>query len=135
MGNLVGLPTRRLEEDCGAYTPVDVSKGALGVHVECLAVRLLARYVGIDRRNEPRLTELPQNHAAESGLGEGRRAERDERLGARLTVTVLGRKRDPLRQHRQSATRLLVLRQGLPLALEHRQRGGVERVAGLESTL
>ena len=48
---------------------------------------------------------------------------------------VLRGDRDPLRQHRQRAARLLVLRQRLPLALEDRERRRVERVARLEAAL
>ena len=99
------------------------------------AVRLLAGDVRVDRGDEARLAELTQDDAPESGLRERRRAERDERLGARLAEAVLRGDRDPLRQHRQRAARLLVLRQRLPLALEDRERRRMERVAGLEAAL
>ena len=52
-----------------------------------------------------------------------------------LRKRVLRGDRDPLRQHRQRAARLLVLRQRLPLALEDRERRRMERVAGLEAAL
>src|SRR3972149_5733466 len=57
------------------------------------------------------------------------------RPGGRLAEPLLSRDRDPLRQHRQRAARLLVLRQRLPLALEYRERRRMERVAGLEASL
>ena len=84
MRDLVGLPAGRLEEDRGADAPVDVAQRPLGVGVERPAVRLLAGDVGVDRRDEPRLAELTEHDAAEAGLRERRRAERDQRLGARL---------------------------------------------------
>ena len=52
-----------------------------------------------------------------------------------LRESVLGGPGNPLRQHRQRAARLLVLRQRLPLALEDRERRRVERVARLEAGL
>ena len=52
-----------------------------------------------------------------------------------LRKRVLRGDRDPLRQHRQRAARLLVLRQRLPLALEDRERRRMERIAGLEAAL
>ena len=103
---------------------MDVPEWSFGVGVERLAVSLLARDVCVDRSDKARLAKLAQHHAAESGLFEGRRAERNQRLGTSFLVAVLGCDRDPLRQHRQGAARLLVLRQRLPLALEHRMVAG-----------
>jgi hypothetical protein len=83
---------------------------------------MFADDIGVDRRDQPRLAELPQHHAAEPWLGQRRRARRDQGLGARLRERVLRGEGNPLRQHRQRAARLLVLRQRLPLALKDRKR-------------
>ena len=55
--------------------------------------------------------------------------------GARARLLVVGgvEPAEPLRQHAERAAGLLVLRQRLPFALEHRERGGVERIAGGET--
>jgi hypothetical protein len=117
--HFVGLSARGLEQDRGSDAPVDVAQWSLGIGVERLAVRLLARDVRVDRRDQPRLAELAQHHAAETRLGQRRRAKRDQRLVARFPERILRSERYPLRQHRQRAARLLVLRQRLPLALEN----------------
>ena len=70
----IAVPTRRWMSRSGPLVSAS----------SALAVRLLAGDVGVDRRDEPRLAELAQHHAAEPGLGERRRAKRDERLRARL---------------------------------------------------
>ena len=100
MGHLVGLATRRLEENRGADAPVDVAKRTLGVGVESPAVRLPARDVRLNRGDEPRLAELTEHDTSESGFAEWRRPQGDERLRASLTKTLLRGDRDPLRQHR-----------------------------------
>ena len=61
--------------------------------------------------------------------------QRQQRLVDPFLVVLHERPRNPLCQHRQRAARLLILWQSLPFPLEHRQRGRMERVAGLEAAL
>src|SRR5450830_1782054 len=96
-------------------------------------MRMVPRYVGVDRGYEARLPELAQDYAAERGLTEGRRAEGNQGFSAGLLKAVPRRDGNPLGQHRERATSLLVLRQGLPLTLEDRERRRMERIACLEA--
>jgi hypothetical protein len=76
--------------------------------------------------------ELAENDSAKLRDVQRRRSQRDQRLAPRLLELLAGRQRDPLRQHREGTAGLLELRQSAPLALKHRQRCRVERIAGLE---
>jgi hypothetical protein len=119
MRDLVSLAARRFEEDGRANAAMNVAERSLGVRVQRFAVRLLACNVCVNCGHETRLTELPKHNAPEAHVRTRRRPKRDERLSARLPKAVLSGDRDPLRQHRQRATCLLILRQRLPLPLEH----------------
>ena len=89
--------------------------------------------VGVDRRNETGLAKLAEYHASEPRVEQRCGTNRQERFAPCLAEALLGGEGDPLRQHRERAARLLVLRERLPLALEDRERGRMERVARLES--
>ena len=66
---------------------MNVPQRSLGIGVERLGVRQLSGEVRVDRGDEAR-AELTHHHTPKAGLGKRRRAERDERLGARLTEGV-----------------------------------------------
>ena len=98
-------------------------------------VRLVAGDVRVDGGDEAGLAKLTKHNAAESWNVKRCRSESDQRFASCLSESVPISPGDPLGQHRKRAARLLVLRQRLPLALEDRQRGRVERVARLEAGL
>ena len=132
VGHLVDLPAGRLEQNGGAGAAVDVAQRPGGVGVERPRMRQRPGEVGVERRVEPVLAQLAQEHGAELRDLQRRRSQRDERLGARRAELLARGPRDPLRQHGQRAARLLELGERPPLALKHRQRRRMERIAGCE---
>ncbi|GBD00296.1 hypothetical protein HRbin18_00001 [bacterium HR18] len=112
---------------------MDIAQRPFGVGVQRLGVRVLPSNVGLDGRNKPRLAQLPKDRAAKAQVVQRGRAQRDQRFAPRRSKALAVRPGDPLGQHRQCPTRLLVLRQRLPLPLEYRKCGWMEGVAGLES--
>ena len=95
-------------------------------------MRRLPGEVGVDGDVESGLAELAENHGTKLGQVERGRAECDQRLGASLVELLAGSPGDPLRQHGERPPGLLKLAERTPLALKHRQRRGMEGVAGLE---
>src|SRR5437763_13685085 len=92
----------------------------------------LAGNVGEDGSVESRLAKLPKHDGAKLRNVQRRRPQRYQRLAPRFLEMLAGRHRDPLRQHRERAARLLELLKRPPFAVEHRQRRWMERVASLE---
>jgi len=68
MSHLVRLPARRLEQNRRTNATVYVAKWCLGIGIERLAMRLLTGNVGVDRRDESRLSEQTEHDAAKSRL-------------------------------------------------------------------
>src|SRR2546422_10421856 len=93
----------------------------------------IPRKVRIDRMDEPRLAELAEDRTPELGDIQGRAPDGEQRFFPCPLESLTVRPRYPLCEHREGSPGLLVLRKGLPLSLEDRERRGVERVAGLES--
>src|SRR4051794_12521023 len=88
--------------------------------------------VGVDCTLQPRFANLPQQGCTEARPVERSGTEGDQGFVSRLRVRVLVHVGNPLREHRQSATCLLKLTQGLPLAMEDGEGRGMERIASLE---
>ena len=133
MGHLFRLPAGGFKEYRCPHPPVNVPQRAFGIGVQRLGVGGIAGDVRHNGRVQPLLAQLPQQRSAEGGIMQRRGTQRNQRLPARLPVLLLGRQRNPLRQHRQGAAGLLKLRHRPPLALKHRQRSRMKRVARLKS--
>ncbi len=89
--------------------------------------------IGVKRGDKAGFPQLPQCHTPETRRFQRSRAQRDERFPPGLGVVRLIRPGNPLRQHGQGSPRLLVLRERLPLTLEHRQGGRMERITNLKT--
>src|SRR5437867_956044 len=112
---------------------MNVPECPFGVRIQRARVTVIVREIRLDGMKEARLPELAEDHGAELWDFQWRRAQSNQRFAPRSLIPVPVRPGDPLRQHRKGAASLLVLRQSLPLALEHGEGRRMERIAGFKS--